>query len=117
MTRDEFDLFCGSLKGTTNVVQWGNSTVWKIGGKIFAICSPWGKGDAQKISFKCSDISYRLLIEQDGIVPAPYLARAKWVQLEREDALDDGAIQSYITAAYEIIAAKLTKAQRKALDL
>lgn len=39
MTRDEFDGYCRSLKATTNVIQWGNSSVWKVGGKIFAICS------------------------------------------------------------------------------
>jgi len=117
MTRDKFDAFCASLKGTTNVVQWGNATVWKIGGKIFAICSSWGKGGGQRIAFKCSDMSYRLLTEQDGIIPAPYLARAKWVQLENSDAMDDEAIEAYIAAAFKIIVAKLTKAQRKALCL
>lgn len=127
MTRDEFDAFCGSFKGATNVVQWGNATVWKIGGKIFAICSGWGqkknhaekneRGQGQRIAFKCSDISYQLLCEQPGIIPAPYLARAKWVQLAAPDAMDDEAVKTYIAAAYDIIVGKLTKAQRKALDL
>ncbi|HMB77972.1 MAG TPA: MmcQ/YjbR family DNA-binding protein [Kiloniellaceae bacterium] len=117
MTREEFDAYCSRFKGATNVVQWGNATVWKIGGKIFAICSSWGRGEAQKIAFKCSDISYRLLCEQAGIAPAPYLARAKWVQLQEPDALDDAAIETYIAAAYDIVAGKLTKAQRKALGL
>ena len=117
MTRNDFDAFCASLKGTTNVVQWGNATVWKIGGKIFAICSSWGKGRGSKIAFKCSDMSYRMLCEHDGIIPAPYLARAKWVQLEKNDAMDDETIRAYITGAYDIIVAKLTKAQRKALSL
>ena len=62
-------------------------------------------------------MSYRLLTEQDGIIPAPYLARAKWVQLEKSDAMDDEAIKAYIAAAFKIIVAKLTKAQRKALCL
>jgi predicted DNA-binding protein (MmcQ/YjbR family) len=44
MTREEFDLYCASLKATTNVIQWGNATVWKIGGQIMAICSPSGAG-------------------------------------------------------------------------
>lgn len=117
MTRDEFDQFCTSLIGTTHVVQWGGSSVWKVGGKIFAICSPWGDGDHQKISFKCSDFSYQILTEQPGIVPAPYLARAKWVQVQEEDGMQDEEIRAYITQAHEIIAAKLTKAVRKTLGL
>lgn len=117
MTRDEFDSFCKSLKATTNVIQWGNATVWKVGGKIFAICSHWGKGEQQKIAFKCSDFSYLLLTEQEGIVPAPYLARAKWVQLTTANALSDDEIKAYITQAHKIIAAKLTKTKQKQLGL
>lgn len=117
MTREDFDDYCGSLKATTNVIQWGNSSVWKVGGKIFAICSIWGEGMEQKISFKCSDLSYQILCEVDGVVPAPYLARAKWVQVEREGALSDEDVRSYIHDAHEIIAGKLTKKLRLELGL
>ncbi len=91
--------------------------MWKVGGKIFAICSRWGVGDHPKISFKCSDLAYSVLCEQPGIIPAPYLGRAKWVQLEAPDAVNAQDIKAYIEAAYFIIMAKLTKAQRKELDL
>ena len=117
MTRDEFDAYCGSLKSVTNVIQWGNATVWKVGGKIFAICSHWGAGEQQKISFKCSDLSYRILCEQPQIIPAPYLARAKWVQLVDETAMSDDEIRTYIAEAHDIIAAKLSKAKRAELGL
>lgn len=117
MTRDEFNDYCQSLSGASNVIQWGNSSVWKIGGKIFAICAVWGKGNGQKIAFKCSDLSYRILIEQDGIQPSPYLARAKWVQLVEDDAMNNGDIKTYIERAYLIITAKLTKAKLKELGL
>jgi len=117
MTRDEFDDYCQGLKGSTHVVQWGGASVWKIGGKIFAICSKWGEGSHSKISFKCNDLSYSLLREQPGFIPAPYLARAKWVQMEEADAMSDDDLKSYIAMAYTIITAKLTKAQRKTLGL
>ncbi len=117
MTRDEFDAYCGGLTSTTHVIQWGNASVWKVGGKIFAICSTWGTGRRQKIAFKCSDMSYALLCEQDGIVPAPYLARAKWVQLDTADALSDADIERYIQEAHRIVAGKLTKAKRAELGL
>ncbi len=117
MTRQEFDDFCRTLKASSNVIQWGNSTVWKVGGKIFAICSHWGEGDHQKIGFKCSDFSYLVLIEQDNIVPGPYLARAKWVQLQNDKAMSDDEIKTYITQAHKIIAAKLTKVKQRELGL
>ncbi|NIA69572.1 MmcQ/YjbR family DNA-binding protein [Pelagibius litoralis] len=117
MTRDDFDRFCGSLAATTNVIQWGNASVWKVGGKIFAICSHWGAGEQQKISFKCSDLSYTLLCEQEGIAPAPYLARAKWVQLQNKRAMKVKDIKAYVEEAHRIVAAKLTKKQKAGLGL
>ncbi len=117
MSRDEFDAFCSRLPATTHVIQWGNASVWKVGGKIFAVCSNWGQGPHAKISFKCSDISYALLIQQEGLIPAPYLARAKWVQMEKDGALDDDSLKAYIEAAHKIIAGKLTRKTRKELGL
>ena len=125
MTRDEFDVYCATLKATTHVIQWGGASVWKVGGKIFAICSSWGPEDkrshaddaSERISFKCSDLGYQILCELEGIVPAPYLARAKWVQLQRADALSDDDIKDYIADAHAIIAAKLTKKLQRTLGL
>lgn len=117
MTRAELDDYCAGLKSTTHVVQWGNASVWKVGGKIFAICSNWGEGKHTKISFKCSNLAYEVLTQMPGIIPAPYLARAKWVQVETAEGMSDQNIKDHIDAAYEIIAAKLTKAQRATLGI
>lgn len=117
MTRDEFDHFCRSLAAVTNVIQWGNASVWKVGDKIFAICSNWGAGDGSKISFKCSDLAFPILTEQEGIVPAPYLARAKWVQLARPDAMPNADIEDYIREAHRLISAKLPAKMRTELGL
>ena len=117
MTREEFDRYCAALPVTTHVVQWGNASVWKVGGKIFALCSAWGKGEGDRISFKCADLSFRILCEQPEILPAPYLGRFKWVQLQSAAAMADGDIKAYVAKAHAIVAAKLTKAARKDLGL
>ncbi len=117
MTRTEFDAYCKTLKATTHVEQWGGASVWKIGGKIFAICSKWGEGDHTRIGFKCSDLAYAILREQPGIIPAPYLARAKWVQIETDEAMSDEDIRDHIRTAHRIVTGKLTKAQRRELGL
>lgn len=118
MTRAEFDTYCESLPATTHVVQWGGASVWKVGGKIFAICSAWVKGSQEeRIAFKCSDLSYLMLTEQDGFIPAPYLGRAKWVMMDKPDALSDEDLKTYIVAAHKMIAAKLTKKTRRELGL
>lgn len=117
LTRDEFNSFCAALPASTNVVQWGNASVWKVGGKIFAISSSWGSEGEQRVNFKCSDMAYSMLIQEDGIVPAPYLARAKWVRVEDPDALSKEDCCAYIKAAHAIITAKLTRKQRQDLAL
>jgi predicted DNA-binding protein (MmcQ/YjbR family) len=117
MTRDEFDSFCASLTATTQFIQWGNASVWKVGGKMFAICPTMDPQLGWKISFKCSDISFELLCEEAGIIPAPYLARGKWVQVYEDSVLSDDEVRAYLRQAHTLIAAKLTKAQRLELAL
>lgn len=117
LSRDKFEEYCFSLPQATHVVQWGNASVFKIGGKIFAIYSRWDDEDRDTIGFKCSDQSFRILPEQMGIRPARYLARAKWVQVVDESGWDNDAYKAYIEQAYEIIKGKLTKAKRSELGL
>ena len=97
------------------MVQWGGASVWKVGGKIFALAV--GDGPDTKVSFKCSELAYAILTEMPDIIPAPYLARAKWVQVVTAQGMSDENIKEHIDAAYEIIAAKLTKAQRATLGI
>ncbi len=91
--------------------------MWKVGGKIFAICSNWGDGEGHRFSFKCTDLSYQILSEQDGLAPAPYLARAKWIQLQDLSAMSDAELRGYIDAAHAIVAGTLTRVKRRELGL
>ena len=113
-----FDAFCASLPATSMVVQWGGAHVWKVGDKVFALASKWGEGaDEYRIGFKVSDMAFMMLTEQPDIAPLPYLGRYKWVQLLNDNAMSDDDEKAYITAAHDIIAAKLTRAKRKELGL
>lgn len=117
ITREQFNQHCAALKGATHVIQWGGADVWKIGGKIFAIAPRVGEGEFQKISFKVNDFAYEVLTQKDGIVPAPYLARAKWIQIQSPNAMTDEDLIQHITDAYAIIVEKLTKSLRYELGL
>lgn len=117
MTRDEFDEYCSGLKSVTHVVQWGGESVWKIGGKIFATHSGDACDDPHSLSFKCSDHNYLVLCELPNIVPAPYMARAKWVQLNSKNAMSNDDIKDYLGEAYKIISGNLTKKLQKELGL
>ena len=73
MTLDEFDRFCADLPHSTHVVQWGGASVWKIGGKVFAI-GGWNETPPLAVTFKCSGLSFAILKDRPGLRPAPYLA-------------------------------------------
>jgi predicted DNA-binding protein (MmcQ/YjbR family) len=112
MTRDEFNAFSQSLRATTHVVQWGNADVWKVGGKVFAICG-WHDQDAA-FTFKVGDVAFEVLGASQGIRPAPYLASRgmKWVQVFEPNAMSEASLHEHIEASYAMVVAKLTKKLR-----
>lgn len=115
MTRSEFDAFCASLPASTHVVQWGGSSVWKVGGKIFAI---WGGADEDgHISFKASELAGEMLRQRGEYQPAPYLARAGWMQLKSSISVEAEESQAYLAASHGLIAGKLPKRVRLELGL
>jgi len=58
-----------------------------------------------------------VLRQQPGIIPAPYLARAQWVQVISPGALTDDDLRGYLHDAYGHIVLKLSKAKRLSLSL
>ena len=46
---------------------------------------------------------------REGFIPAPYLARAKWVYAETPSRVKQKEGEKYIRGSYELIKAKLTK--------
>lgn len=94
------------------VVQWGDSEVYKVGGRIFAIAGLRGG-----FSFKATDIAFEALTESGRARPAPYLARAKWVFFDDLEALADDEVRDWLATAHTLVAAKLTRAQRRDLGL
>ena len=117
MTREEFDSFCSTLPASTHVVQWRGASVWKVGGKMFAIGSNPGGGRDMAIRFKCSETAYEVLCQQQGIIPAPHLARAGWVQVLTPEAMSDADTRLYLKEAHRLIAARLSRAVQADLGL
>ncbi|HEY2040454.1 MAG TPA: MmcQ/YjbR family DNA-binding protein, partial [Edaphobacter sp.] len=60
---------------------------------------------------------YAELLEREGILPAPYLARAYWVAVERWNVFRPAEWRSELAAAHEIVRAKLPKRVLQVLAL
>ncbi len=112
MTPAAFDKVAHALKGATMDVQWGDDQVYKIGGKMFAVLNAAGSA-----SFKASDIAFEALTETGPAIPAPYLARAKWIYFADIAPLDDQEVEGWLANAHALIAAKLTRKARAELGI
>ena len=110
MTIDTIRKICSALPGVTEDVKWGNDLCFCVSGKMFAAMDlnpPHG------IGFKCTPEDFGELIERPGVRPAPYLARAMWVQEEAlGEALDRADFERLLKSAYDLVVAKLPKSRR-----
>jgi predicted DNA-binding protein (MmcQ/YjbR family) len=98
---------CLAFPHATEQIQWGYDLVFKIGGRMFAVAPT--EPARVCLSFKCSDETFAELTERPGIIPAPYMARAKWVALETHEAISRPELAVLLKTSYALVIAKLPK--------
>ena len=113
--------FLLKLPHVEETMQWGDNLVFwagdkAIGGKMFALASLDGTGKGV-LSFHAGADRYNELLENEGVIPAPYMARIFWVCLERWDALPQRELEELLTRAYELVSAKLPKRTKDVLAM
>jgi predicted DNA-binding protein (MmcQ/YjbR family) len=95
-------------------MKWEDDLVFTVNGKMF--CATCLRGPHRgSISFKVDDERFLELTERPGFIPAPYLARAHWVQLPVATAIDRTELGQLIRRSYELVRAKLPKKTQLAL--
>jgi predicted DNA-binding protein (MmcQ/YjbR family) len=102
--------YCLSFPGATEGIKWEDHLCFMVGEKMFLIT---GMSDTSNVSIKVSDEDFETLTERDHIIPAPYMARNKWVAIEKRNALRPKEWEHYIRNSYELIKAKLPKKLQK----
>lgn len=108
--RQRIEQIAFALPAVSRVIQWGASDVYKVGGKVFAIC-----GD-DAVSFKVSEIGFLVLTEDGPGRQAPYCAKGQWVAVDLA-AVEDEDLQGWLATAHSLIAGKLTRKARAELGL
>jgi len=110
-----------SLPHVEETIQWGDNLVFwaapkTIGGKMFALANlaPGGRG---VLSFAAGPERYAELLEIEGAYPAPYLARAFWIAIERYDVFPANELKDHLRNAHSIVFAKLPKRTRDMLAM
>jgi predicted DNA-binding protein (MmcQ/YjbR family) len=107
--------FCLSLPHATEDVQWEHDLLFRIAGKMFCVANMEPQLVPTKIAFKCTPEKFADLVEVEGIIPAPYMARNHWVAMIEMDALRRPEIKELIQASYQLVLEKLPKKKQAEL--
>lgn len=104
---------CMSFPHATEKISWGHDLTFRVNEKIFAVtvlepAPVW-------LSFKCTPETFVELTERMGIIPAPYMARAKWVALETKEALGAEELKQLLRESYDLVFAKLPKKTQESI--
>jgi predicted DNA-binding protein (MmcQ/YjbR family) len=121
MDNERIRAICMALPSVAETVNWGHHLVYwvgdrDIGGKMFAMTDLDGTGMGV-LWFHCGAERFHELLENEGICPAPHLARAFWVALERWSALKAREIEDELARAHALIYEKLPKRTKAVLAL
>ena len=105
---------CLSLPHTTEDIQWESHLLFRIAKKMYCIVSLEPQSPT-KMSLKCTPERFAELVEIEGIIPAPYMARNHWVAFVDLNALRRNEIHELIRNSHQLVFEKLPKKQQSQL--
>jgi predicted DNA-binding protein (MmcQ/YjbR family) len=114
MNIEQLRKICLAFPGVTEQIQWQDNLLFKVGGKMFVVAAL--EPARLWLSLKADPEEFAQLIERQGIVPAPYLARAKWVAIESPETLPAAELAALLRKSYDLVVAKLPRAKRESLS-
>ena len=104
MNASALEKLCMGLPGATVDIKWGHDRCFLVGKKMFCVT---GMDGPYSVSFKTPPEEFGILIERNGIIPAPYSARYHWVMVEDPNALRPAEWRRLIEQSYELVKGKL----------
>ncbi|KRE89378.1 hypothetical protein ASG87_03290 [Frateuria sp. Soil773] len=114
LTAAQLDALCGHWPGVTRDIKWETRLVYSVDGKMFAMTAAQGGGPAYLYA-KVPDERFLELTDRAGIVPAPYLARARWVMIAEPARFATGELAAFVLGSYALVRAKLAKKRQAEL--
>jgi predicted DNA-binding protein (MmcQ/YjbR family) len=115
MTIEEIQQICTKLTGVTQDIKWEDHLCFNVGGKMFLVTAP--DNVPPSASIKVSDEEFETLPARRGFIPAPYMARHKWIFMEDISLLSKKEWEKYIGEAHQLVAEKLPLKTQKSLGL
>jgi predicted DNA-binding protein (MmcQ/YjbR family) len=117
MTPNELRRCCLGKPGAVEDFPFGEQvSVFKVAGKMFALSDL--DGLPLEVSLKCDpDLADALRSQHAAIRAGYHLNKRHWNTVTLDGSIDDDEIQDMIQASYDLVATKLTRAQRGDLGL
>ena len=112
MNIEQLRKFCLSLPGATEDIKWGSDLCFCVGEKMFCVT---GADSMTGMSLKCTPEKFEELIERDGIDPAAYVGRYKWVHISDLDAVTPTELKELIKTSYQLVFDKLPPKIKKGI--
>src|SRR5262245_22544084 len=99
MNEAQLRRLAGDWPGVETSIKWEDDLVFSVAGKMFCVTCIRG-AHRGSISFKVEDERFLELTAQPGFIPAPYMARAHWVQIASARAVPALELQQLIRRSY-----------------
>lgn len=114
MTIEDLRAIALTFPGTTEDIKWEDHLCFNVGGKMYLVTSP----DSVPVSasFKTTDELFVELTAREGIIPAPYLARNKWVGIDDIGRLGRSEWEELLRISYGLIFSKLPAKLKKEIS-
>ncbi len=114
MNIEEAREYCLAKKGVTEGLPFGpDALVFKVLGKMFATLS---MGTDTQMNLKCDpEKAEELRAQYPYIIPGYHMNKKHWNTVVFEGATDDRLVEELIDHSYDLVVAKLKKADREAL--
>jgi predicted DNA-binding protein (MmcQ/YjbR family) len=105
MTPEQLRAACAALTGAVEERPFRDPeiTVFKVGGKIFAITRL--EGNPLRVSLKCDpDLAEQLRLTYPAIQPGYHLNKRHWNTIVLDGSLDDAMVRDLIEDSYALVA-------------
>ena len=113
MNIEQLRKFCLAFPGAAEDIKWGSDLCFCVGAKMFCVT---GADSIQSgMSIKCTAETFSELIEREGIDPAAYVGRYKWVRIVDLNAVTPDELKSVIGKSYELVFDKLPPKIKKTI--
>jgi predicted DNA-binding protein (MmcQ/YjbR family) len=104
---------CLGLPGASEEFPFGDEvSVFKVGGKMFALCS-LDAGPPLQLSVKCDpELAVQLRSAYEAITPGYHLNKRHWNTITLDGSVPEQMVTDLLGDSYDLVVASLPKARR-----